>query len=89
VPRITAEIGNSLSLADSGHAKIDANDRNRSSTTAFAERNLWNLPPPVQGHSGLMFAARITLAHFSVSSVADYCYLCLSRRGRRNGKDKS
>src|SRR5215469_10732982 len=30
---------------------------------------LWNIGPGLPGHSGLMFAERITLAHFSVSSA--------------------
>src|SRR5262249_35244601 len=36
---------------------------------AFAERTLRNISPDRVRHSGLMFAARITLAHFSVSSA--------------------
>ena len=35
----------------------------------FAERDLWN---PSRDHSGLMFAARITLPHFSVSSATNF-----------------
>jgi hypothetical protein len=34
----------------------------------FAERDIWNVGER-EGHSGLMLAARITLAHFSVSSA--------------------
>src|SRR5215470_12905632 len=45
-------------------------DPNRSSTrSVFAYRDLWNIGGRLWDHSALMLAARITLAHFSVSSA--------------------
>src|SRR5262245_50969764 len=39
---------------------------------AFAERELRNIGRDCADHSGLMFAARITLLHFSVSSAISF-----------------
>src|SRR5262249_26089557 len=41
-------------------------------TPRFAERTLRNIGRRLVDHSGLMLAARITLAHFSVSSTMNF-----------------
>src|SRR5262245_6460228 len=54
-------------LAMNAPPHVRSNDRGR--RNAFVKRTLRNIWPDRAGHSGLMFAARITLPHFSVSSA--------------------
>ena len=40
--------------------------------SGLVQRQLWNIEWRRLAHSGLMLAARITLAHFSVSSIKSF-----------------
>src|SRR5262249_37513827 len=67
---------------DGCHRAIKANGQHpaslddahgRAPHSVFGERALWNIDSTVhRPHSGLMLAARITFAHFSVSSATNF-----------------
>src|SRR5262249_60863233 len=63
VPRARLVCGDMRQLSVAGR------DRDQTGHPAFAERALRNIWPDRVRHSGLMLAARITFAHFSVSSA--------------------
>lgn len=46
-----------------------ANDPEQTLNGGLADRDLWNVQPGRSDHSGLILAARITFAHFSVSEA--------------------
>jgi hypothetical protein len=51
---------------------VGAGEQRRRYVDAFAEWQLWNVGATMTAYSALMLAARITLAHFSVSSATSF-----------------
>src|SRR5262249_52376877 len=52
-----------------GRTRLPAGRRRRSAPVGAAPQIAWKIGPDSRHHAGLMWAARITLAHFSVSAA--------------------
>jgi len=69
-----------LSGSNKSHTRGEATKKRRSfpvskrdiSAPAVRRTKRYGMSPPGRDHSGLMFAARITLAHFSASSTINF-----------------